>query len=90
MKYQKYKEFIKNNIENGINEWIGNLSDFEIIDVVLVEGPMSQKVIIRIDIRYEFINLPRFKTMRYYKTEFDEFISKQREDKLKELGIENT
>lgn len=36
------------------------------------------------------INLPRYKTMRYYKTEFDEFISKQREDKLKELGIENT
>ncbi len=87
MKFQKYKEFIKNNIENGINEWIGNLDDFEIIDVVLVEGPMSNRDIIRIEIGYEFINLPRYKTMRYYKTYFDEFISKQREDKLKELGI---
>ena len=82
---KKYKEFIEFEIEQGRTkfDWLGD--DFKILYVTkLYDNDEPDNDVIKIVCE---VSVKRTKTIHYWKTDYENYLIKNREDKLKELGL---
>jgi hypothetical protein len=89
----KYKQFVKYNILNKKTSpfgWYENVYGFKIHSVSTtydISENGETRDIIKIVCEYNDKGLLYYKTLEYYKSDYDDYITELRNNKLNELGI---